>query len=138
MRIIAYKPLENKGGFTLIELMIALLIMLISMTAIGQFLVKYQLINIENTMRDEARNISESQMETYRNTNFASLALGTTTATQTRKIRNISVVYTLTTTIQEMSTVGAASCRAIRINVTWTYRNIGHRYDAATIIAADL
>jgi prepilin-type N-terminal cleavage/methylation domain-containing protein len=96
---------NNRKGFTLIELMIALAIIFISMTAILSFISRYQVINIENNMRDEARFIAQNQLEQYRNASV--LPFGETSATQQRKFRNIDLTYTVASTIQEVATTAA-------------------------------
>lgn len=93
---------NSRKGFTIIELMIALAIIFISMTAILSFISRYQVINIENNMRDEARVITQNQLEQYRNASV--LAFGDTSASVTRRFRNIDLVYTVTSTIREVAT----------------------------------
>jgi prepilin-type N-terminal cleavage/methylation domain-containing protein len=121
-------------GFSLIELMVAIAILMISMTAILDFIVQYHRINIENTMRNESMRIVEAQLEQFRNTQFSALAAGTFGPTSTpRTIRNIAVNYSVNWTIQTIS----PSSMAIRVDVTWPYRGITHRHSASTIISTD-
>jgi prepilin-type N-terminal cleavage/methylation domain-containing protein len=118
-------------GFTLIELMVAVAILIISMTAILDFIVQYQRINIENAMRNESMRIAEAKLEELRNMQFAVLAAGTTSTPRT--IRNIAVNYSVNWTIETISLTSVA----IRVDVTWPYRNITHRHSASTIISID-
>jgi len=128
---------SDAKGFTLIELLIGLLILFISMTAILDFLVKYHRINLENTMRNESMRIAEAQLEQSRNTRFDTLTVGTTTSTTQRQVRNIVVNYTVSRTIQTIS----SNSVAVRVNVSWTYPSPGgtaHQHNASTIIATDV
>jgi prepilin-type N-terminal cleavage/methylation domain-containing protein len=118
-------------GFTLIELMVAVAILIISMTAILDFIVQYQRINIENAMRNESMRIAEAKLEELRNTQFAVLAAGTIPTPRT--IRNIAVNYSVNWTIETISLTSVA----IRVNVTWPYRGITHRHSASTIVSID-
>jgi prepilin-type N-terminal cleavage/methylation domain-containing protein len=129
----------NRKGFTIIELMVAMMILFISMTAILDFLVKYHRINLENTMRNESMRIAEAQLEQLRNAQFSGLSVGTTTTTTQIPIRRILVNYTVTRTIQAVSAGGMApTSLAIRINVQWTYQGITHQHGASTIISTDV
>jgi prepilin-type N-terminal cleavage/methylation domain-containing protein len=121
-------------GFSLIELMVAIAILMISMTAILDFVIHYHRINIENTMRNESMRIAEAQLEQLRNTQFGALTAGTFGQTSTpRTIRNIAVNYSVNWTIETIS----LSSVAIRVDVTWPYRGITHRHSASTIISID-
>jgi prepilin-type N-terminal cleavage/methylation domain-containing protein len=120
---------NSRKGFTLIELMVALAIIFISMTAILSFLSRYQVINIENSMRDEARSIAQNQLEQYRNA--ATLQFGTNAVTlPPRRFRNINLTYTVTSTIREIGTTQiltpGATTPVINPTVTrYTQENMG-------------
>jgi prepilin-type N-terminal cleavage/methylation domain-containing protein len=116
-------------GFTLIELMVAIAILMISMTAILDFVIQYHRINLENTMRNEAMRIVEASLEQLRNTPYETWS--TATSTTTRTIRNIPVVYSVQPTIQNISLYSTA----ISIEARWSYRGIIHRHNASTIIS---
>jgi len=118
-------------GFTLIELMVAMAILFISMTAILDFVVKYQRINMENTMRNEAMRIVEARLEEFRNVPYGSW--DTTTVTRTSKIRNVTVSYSLQPVIETISPYSTA----VRVEATWSFRGITHHHNASTIIATD-
>ncbi len=118
-------------GFTLIELMVAMAILFISMTAILDFIVKYQRINMENTMRNEAMRIVEARLEEFRNVPYGSW--DTATVTRTSKIRNITVSYSLQPVVETISLYSTA----VRVEATWSFRGITHHHNASTIIATD-
>jgi len=118
-------------GFTLIELMVAMAILFISMTAILDFIVKYQRINMENTMRNEAMRIVEARLEEFRNVPYGSW--DTATVTRTSKIRNITVSYSLQPVVEPISLYSTA----VRVEATWSFRGITHHHNASTIIATD-
>jgi type IV pilus assembly protein PilV len=121
-------------GFTLIELMVAVAILIISMTAILDFIIQYHRINIENTMRNEAMRIAEAQLEQFRNTPFSGFSAGVFAGPSApRTIRNIAVNYGVNWTIETIS----PTSMAIRVDVTWLYRSINHRHSASTIITTD-
>ncbi len=128
---------KQAKGFTLIELMVAVAILMISMTAILHATIHYHRINIENAMRNESMRVVEAQMEELRGLQFAQLVPGgpyTPASQPTRRIRNINVTYHVNWTIESIS----SNSVAIRVNATWDYRGITHRHNASTIISTEV
>jgi prepilin-type N-terminal cleavage/methylation domain-containing protein len=135
MQRTAMKRFNNKKGFTLIELMIAMAILFISMTAILDFIAQYHRINLENTMRNEAMRIAEARIENLRNTNFSLLATGAEPAPGVQRIiRNLTVNYQVTWTVSPLS----LNSTAVQVNVIWSFKGISHRHDASTIISTEI
>lgn len=140
MRIIVVKFSKQAKGFTLIELMVAVAILMISMTAILHATIHYHRINIENAMRNEAMRVVEAQMEELRNRQFTdpSLAPGgpyTPASQPKRTIRNLKdFEYTVNWTVESIS----SNSVAVRVNATWDYRGITHRHSASTIISMEV
>ena len=135
MQRTAMKRYNNKKGFTLIELMVAMAILFISMTAILDFIVQYHRINLENTMRNEAIRVAEARIENLRNTNFSTLATGSEPAPGVQRIiRNLTVDYQVAWTISPLST----NSTAVQVNVTWSFKGFNHRHDASTIISTEI
>ena len=126
----------KRKGFTLIELLVALLIMSIGLMALLDGLTNYIRINMENQMRQEAMRIGEAALETLRNSDFSQVKAGTATVTspETRRIRNFDISYTITWAPTSIS----ASSVAVQVAVTWAFKNIAHRHDAASVISTDL
>jgi prepilin-type N-terminal cleavage/methylation domain-containing protein len=135
MQLTAMKRYNNKKGFTLIELMVAVAILFISMTAILDFIVQYHRINLENTMRNEAIRIAEARIENLRNTDFSLLVSGAEPLPGIqRTIRNLTINYQVVWTVSSLSVNSAA----IQVNVTWSFKAINHRHDASTIISTEV
>lgn len=127
---------SNKKGFTLIELLVAMLIMSIGLMALLDGLTNFIRINMENQMRHEAMRIGESALETLRNSAFAQVQAGTVTITspETRRVRNFDISYTVTWTPTAIS----SNSIAVQVAVTWVFKNITHRHDAASVISTDV
>lgn len=125
-------------GFTLIELLVSMAILFIGMTAILDFLVTYQRINIENAMRNEAMRIAEAKTEYLRNVGFAVLVPGLAApAAEQRKIRNIDVTYTIGWTVENVTNSNANS-RAVEVNVQWVYRGKTHGCKMPSVISSEV
>ena len=129
---------SDRKGFTLIELIVAMMVMTIGLMAMLDGIGNYMKLNLDNSMRSEAMRIAEATIETLRNSRFSDLQNQTVsdvpaTGTVSRAFRNVTVNYTVQWSRQNIS----SSSVAIRVNVTWSYRNINHRHDAATIVSSD-
>ena len=127
---------SNKKGFTLIELLVAMLIMSIGLMALLDGVTNFIRINMENQMRNEAMRIGEAALETLRNSDFSQVQAGTVTITspETRRVRNLDISYTITWTPTAIS----SSSVAVQVAVTWVFKNITHRHDAASVISTDV
>lgn len=122
---------KNKG-FTLVEVMVALLVLFISMMASLYALEIAVAHNIDNTIMEEAVRIAEQKMNEFRGTAFTSLVDGTTQVNVTKTIRRISQTFTVKTTIQTFS---ADSSHAIQVVVSWDKGGRTHRHSATSIIS---
>lgn len=127
-----YHNYSKDKGFTLIELMVAVVILTIGMIGILDVMTRYTRINIDNVMRNEAMRITEAQMEQLRNTPVTALANSNVIVTRT--FRKINIPFTVATTITNLS----PSSRAVRVQVTWSNQGLAHQHSAATVMTAEL
>lgn len=147
---------KNRNGFSLIELMVAILILAISTFGLLEALTRYIQINMDNTMRNEAMRITEERLEMIRGLQFAdtldqlvpddgtpmpsSAQLPTTV---TRNIRKLSIPYAVQTTISRLSFRSdgfTPNSKAIQVLVTWRSKGTTgtwHRHSAATVITRE-
>lgn len=96
------------------------MILFIGMTAILDFLVTYQRINIDSTIKGEALRIAETKLEYLRNLDPNLLNPGLASpAAEVRTIRRIPVTFNITWTIENVSTTGN---RAVEVQVSWVLR----------------
>jgi len=111
--------LKNKEGMTLIEVLIAILIIFIvflGLSGAGIFVLNE---NIKNSLRDEAVSVAGMEMEQVRNISFDNLysAPGTQGVDNVvRQIRGLTVNYGVTRTV----TILNLNNLQVSINVTWT------------------
>lgn len=147
--------LLDKRGLTLVEVMIALVILLLVFLALMQTALVSINANMTNVLRDEAVNIAEQRMNEARNIPFASLTAGVEAATNpvplgaacaattpivadpypvgvTRNIRNITGGFNYGTqrTVTNLDTDN----RQITILVRWVYRNECFGHTISTIL----
>lgn len=120
----------NEKGATLIEIMIAFVITLFVMLAMMQTALLSMDSNMTNALRDEAVSVAEMRMNLLRNTPFSNLTAGTSSATDTRSLRNTSVTYTTTTTISDLD----ASTKQTTVMVVWPWKGRDLTHSASTIV----
>ena len=107
----------KSSGFTLVEVLVAIVFLTISMLAVLHALGLSVEHNMTNIVMDEAVRIAEQRMNELRNTPVTSLVSSTSSAriTIARQIRNKSFTYTVDWIVEEFS----ADSRAIQVIVQW-------------------
>ena len=131
MIVIQITVMRNNRGMSLIELLIAMLILMIASMAIMQTaLLAYQ-NNAKNLIRDEAVRIADEQVNDKLNLPFDSVLSGTTTTTMTRDVRNFQAAYTATTTV---TTIGSSDTKQVDVLIAWTFRGAPLNHRVTTIM----
>jgi len=129
---------QNNKGFTLIEVLISIAILIISMFAILNALVVSVQQNINNIMMDEAVNIAEGKMNELRNTPFTSLSAGTFTETVQRRFRNLDP---FSFTVESRLTSISANSMAVQVIVRWTAKGtqtgMQHQHTISSVITRE-
>ncbi|NLW36356.1 type IV pilus modification PilV family protein [Syntrophorhabdus aromaticivorans] len=123
---------KKDKGFTLVEVMVALLVLFISMMASLHALGLAVAHNIDNAMMEEAVRIEEETMNELRSTAFSSLNDGTTKANVTKMVGRISQNFAVMTTTQSLSLNGS---RAIQVVVSWNRGGMTHHHSATSVIS---
>ncbi len=125
--------LKDKNGFTLLEALIAITLLVLMMLALWRSAAMIMNRNVENSLADEAVKIANEEIENLRNMPFSSLPSGTTSRTVTRRVRNFNQTFTVTRALTAPS--GSTSVYVTTITVNWTYGGKPHSYSATTVIA---
>ncbi len=127
------RPLRRNNGFTLIEVMVAILILMVGMLGLLQAINLSMDVNLRNQVREEAVNVGEGAMNELRNKGFDNISVATP-ATQAynyapylvqSKIRGTSRSYTVSrssTVISPASGVGQPVTKQLGVVVQWTYK----------------
>ena len=127
---------QKNRGFTLIEVLVAILILFISMMAVLHALGLSVEHNMKNIIMDEAVRISEQRMNELRNMPVTTLVSSTssTKLTISRNFRNITIDYTVNWIVENLS----ADSRAIQVLVQWRWKNIDHQHTATSIVSSGI
>jgi len=122
---------QNSKGMSLIEVMIAIvLLMIVSLALMQTSLVGYQ-ANLQNSLRDEATRVADQEMGRQRDRLYDDIATSETTTVITGRIRGARVDYTVTTIPKE---IAAANSKQITVVVQWNYRGRGYNHSATTLV----
>lgn len=113
---------SSNGGFTLVEVMVAIVITLVGLLGLLEAATLATKQNLKNQMREEAVLLGE---EVVRNTQKKSfVAVSSVTRIYPTKIRGLSRNYNATTTVESLSTTS----KKFTVNVSWTtgYETASH------------
>lgn len=111
---------KNNGGFTLIEVLVAIVILMVAMLGLLQSIEIAMEYNLKNQIRDEAVYVGEKYMNEFRGRGYSAITGNYSTLTVTSKIRggkhNLSVD-------RSWSDLGANTKR-LQILVKWKYKGV--------------
>jgi prepilin-type N-terminal cleavage/methylation domain-containing protein len=129
--MMAQRAMFNKKGMTLIEIMIALVILLFASLALMKIAVLTISTNVQNVVRDEAVNAAETRMNDLRSVPFDNIETAATATVISRNVRNFTVNYNIPT---PAVTPINANCKQITISVAWSYRGQAYTHSITTIL----
>jgi len=126
-------PSNNRRGFTLLEILVALVILMIGMMALLSAATNTISLNLDNVLRDEAVQIADAKMRQVKSNTAATYSLPfqnlSVTTVQTSKLRAKSTPYTVSLT--SASTGGNSNL--LRVLVSWNYKNRAKQHELSTL-----
>ncbi len=118
--------LHNKKGMTLIEIMIALMLLAIVSLAVMQTALVGMRANLQNSVRDEGVSIADLRMNELRDLPFDSIVTDNTGTTRSRVFRAATWTYTET---HNVTPVGSKNdTKQIDMKVSWPFPISGPTY----------
>lgn len=119
---------SNDSGFTLIEMMVAMVIITVGMLGLLATIDVSMQHTSQDQLRELAVSVGDEQMRNMQAVSFVSSAF-TNTTTVSRMYRNGSVPYHVTRT---SSTLGANS-NELTILVEWKHRGVNQQHQVKTV-----
>jgi len=130
----------RKNGFTLVEIMVAIFILVIALLGLISVTVMVVKGNAFSKTMTTATTLAKDKMEQLKNTGYSSLVPGTYTdyarvdstveATQTT-----GTVYTRTWTVPDPDNPPPPNMKTIRVKVQWNWQSAPHNVTLRTIVA---
>lgn len=125
--------LNNKTGFTLLELLVALVILMVGMMSLLSAATNAISLNLDNILRDEAVQVADAKMRVVKGNKSATFSLPfqnlSITTIQTSKLRSKATPYTVTLS---SSTTGGNS-NLLQVLVMWNYKNNAKKHELSTL-----
>lgn len=123
--------LPDKKGLTLVEVMIALLVLLVVSLALMQTALVSIDANMTNILRDEAVSIAEMRMNEARSTPFDTLVSETVDIPIARNLRNVTgFTYATRMTVTNLG----IDDRQVNIAVGWIWKGENYTHNITTIV----
>lgn len=123
---------SNISGFTLVELLVAMAILLIGLLGLLNSVEIAMEHNLKNQMRGEVTRIAEEAMSDMRARPFDSVSA--TTMVIPTKLRNIQRSYTVKRTIVAIpNPTATTTSRQYHVDVKWLYKNVSTTHSIVTV-----
>lgn len=115
------------SGFTLIEVMVAIVIMMVGMLGLLQSINVAVEYNLKNHLRDEAVYVGEKYMNIQRGKTFDSLSATYATRYEPSKVRGSGKSYSIEMSASDLSTDPATPSKQLKVLVKWTYKGVEYQ-----------
>jgi len=113
--------ISNRSGFTLIEVLVAMVIMLVGLLGLLQSINIAMEHNVKNHLREEATKVGERVMNDFRSLPFDRITATSGHLTVTSKMQGFAKSYDVSHTATSVG--GSTESRELEVVVAWSYRN---------------
>jgi len=119
--------LQNESGFTLVELLAAMVIMMVGLLGLLQSVNIAIEYNLKNQMRGEVVRVAQDTMNEMRSRPFDDVSSKTTTVPTS--LRNVNRTYT----VRRKVIAGTDVFRKYQVDVIWRYKNVSTTHSVMTV-----
>lgn len=125
---------KDSPGFTLIEAMIAILLLTVMMLASIMGLVDIKNRGVENTIRQEAVKLGQELVNDIRNEDYAAIGNGQVIQNVTRQVGGFDMVYVVQ---EDIADVVAGTAKSVIYTISWTssFNSNAKTYTTRTLVA---
>ena len=128
---------KKSEGFSLIEVMVAMLLVIIVMLALMEAVTLYIQSNMRNILRDEAVRMTQDIVYDMRSRGFTSNPVGTTTKTVNRTLRSGTWPFTVSVVVTNVpagSPDDFADHKTIAATTTWVFLGQTYKHTASAMM----
>ena len=119
---------NRNSGFTLVEVVMAILILMVGMLGLLQAINLATEVNIRNQVREEAVFLGERVMNELRGKGFDNISAAYGAYNSPSKLRGVTRSYTVLRSSTVLSTVsGSPATKQMTVTVTWNYKGVGYQ-----------
>lgn len=122
---------ENTSGFTLIEFLVAIVILMVGMLGLLQSINLAMQKTVENAVRSEAVSIADEAMGLKRAKTFAALSTITESSQVLRSARGIQKSYSTTVAVTQPTD----RSKQIIVNVSWKIKGVQSTHGISSIVS---
>lgn len=121
----------GQGGFTIVELLVSVLILIFVSVALMQTAIVNIEFNVKNSLRDEGVRIAGEVVDDIRNAGVANVVAiyHGTTGQVTRRIRNIDASYNVSNSVADVGTFG----KKVNVFVEWQWKGEMYNTTVSTV-----
>ena len=119
----------NSAGFTLIEAMVAIIIMMVGLLGLLQSVNLAIEHNLKNHLRNEAVLIAEDSMNRLKITPYDSISAAYTPVVASSALRGGNPTYTL----RKSSIPITADSSQLVVHIGWLYKNVSSTFEVRTL-----
>lgn len=126
-------PRYNEGGFTLLEAMVAVLLLTVMMMWSLQGLMTVNRTVSKNKIRLEAIKLGQELLVDARAQSYVAVAVGNTTSTVARQIASYDINYTVNRNVAPVAGSPGSISKSVIYTIGWD--NGLHSYVARTVVS---
>lgn len=121
--------LPSNDGFTLVEVMVAILILTVGLLGLLQVSIVASEQNLRNAMRTEAVQISEERLLSRRLLPFDNITGGLKSEQVASRLRGFTMNYT----VERNHTTLSTDSKQLIVTVRWSYKNNAYSHEVRSV-----
>lgn len=126
---------KNSGGFTLVEVMIAIVIMIVGMLGLLQSINIAMEYNLKNHLRDEAVFVGEKYMNELKGKTFATATITYPLISTASRIRGVNKKLMVETSSTQLADNAQGTTNQLMVVVKWTYKGVEYQNRVTTPVS---
>ncbi len=128
MGVVVFSDRRSRG-FTLLEVLVAMLILLFGMLGSMMAFTTVSERNLQNALRNEAVHIAQEHLERVRNTRYDAVPVGQNIFPVQRQFRKGFHMFNITQTV-----VAGTNMKHVTVIIQWSFRERNFTYSSETLL----